>query len=573
MKYFRLILALLLCISCSNVSPLEGRYPSGGKQDNEQPVTPPAEEEEPTTNPIEGTYKILFIGNSLTLDATHFLPDMLNAAGIRNIEMTRIFHGAYTIPLYNENYYNENICAIRKWKAGQARWSADETLIYSPEDAVKADKYDLICIQEYSGQSCAWSWSAEEKAAVNGLISKIKATQGENKPKFVFLFPHTFGKDMDRLVANFNNDNVLLFNTCANTFTQMMKETEFEDVISTAAVIQNLRTTGLNKVNTCDMTRGDQIHLDYGMGRYAAGCIIFKKIITPLTGARIEDNPFRINEFYPHPTLYTTPVNSDNLPVILAAVDNAIEKPFEITDMSSYSTVPTYVNQPGSVMYEQYEDAPEGCSFPVIFPIGNDVIDSYKQPYWSGYGLWVCRDQEQAFAKWVFASHDVIPGMIPTRTWANDGTISSVAIRGIWTGDYIEFVIPVENFPAGTTVNFEAPFYTRQGPVFWTFEWLDGEQWKSNISQISSWDGKFKRNASFALKLGTTIVSQKATFSKAIEKGKLRFRIKCADGSIQADTASSSAVERDAPNHTDKDYSSVFYFTGGQYIRFSIGNN
>ena len=105
------------------------------------------------------------------------------------------------------------------------------------------------------------------------------------------------------------------------------------------------------------------------------------------------------------------------------------------------------------------------------------------------------------------------------------------------------------------------------------FEWLDGDQWKSNISQISSWDGKFKRNASFALKLGTTIVSQKATFSKAIEKGKLRFRIRCADGSIQADTASSSAVERDAPNHTDKDYSSVFYFTGGQYIRFSIGNN
>ena len=62
MKYFRLILALLLCISCSNVSPLEGRYPSGGKQDDEKPVTPP-DEDTPTTDPTTGTYKILFIGN------------------------------------------------------------------------------------------------------------------------------------------------------------------------------------------------------------------------------------------------------------------------------------------------------------------------------------------------------------------------------------------------------------------------------------------------------------------------------------------------------------------------------
>lgn len=574
MKFIKLLILSAIFLSCASVSPLEGRYPSSGKNDKEeQGPQDPSDDEQSSPETTSGTYKILFIGNSLTLDATHFLPDMLNAARIRNVEMTRIFHGAYTIPLYNQNYFNDNICSIRTWKPGMARWSGDETLVHAPEDAVKADKYDLICIQEYSGQSCAWSWSADEKAAVNGLISKIKTTQGEHTPKFVFLFSHTFGTGMDRLVTNFGNDNTRQFSTCATTFSQMMQETEFEDVISTAAVIQNLRTTGLNKVNSCDMTRGDLTHLDYGMGRYAAGCVIFKKIITPLTGARIEDNPFRLSEYYPHPTLFCTPVNSDNLPTILAAVDAAIEKPFEITDMSSYSTIPVYTDQPGSTMYEQYEDAPDGCTFPVVFPVGNSAIDSYKQPYWSGYGLWVCKDQEQAFAKWVYASTDAIPGMVPTKTWANNESISSVALRGIWTGDYFEFVIPVEDFAAGTTVNFEAPFYTRQGPVFWTFEWLDGTTWKNNDSQICSWDDKYTRKASFALKLGTTIVTQKAVFSNAISKGKLRFRIRCADGTIQADTATSSAVERDAPNHTDTDYSSVFYFSGGQYVRFTIGNN
>lgn len=562
-----LLQALLLNMACSSTSPLEGRYPSSGSNDDAPgSVEAPSDGDSPDEDNV---FRILFIGNSLTLDATHFLPDMLNAAGIRNVEMTRIFHGAYTIPLYNQNYYTDNICSMRTWKAGQARWSGDETLVYSPEDAAKAASYDMVCIQEYGGRACAWSWSAEEKAAVNGLIEKVRISQGENRPRFVFMFSHVYATGMQSLVDNFGNDNVRMFETCASTFRQMMQETEFEDVISTAAVIQNLRTTGLNKVNAHDMTRGDGIHLDYGMGRYAAGCIIFKKIFTPLTGHRIEDNAFRLEEYYPHPSLYSTPVNDRNLSVIHAAVDAAVEHPFEVTDMSSYADVPVYVDKPGTTMYEKYEDQPEGCSFPVVFPVGNMAIDSYRQPYWSGYGLWVCPDQEQAFAKWVFASHDVIHGMVPTRTWANDASISSIALRGIWTGDYFEFVIPVEDFEAGTTVRFEAPFYTRQGPVFWIFEWLDGDKWKSDLKQVTTWDGKFTRQASFALKLGSTSVTQEAVFETPVNKGKLRFRIRCADGSIQADTATSSSVHRDFPNHADTDYSSVFYFHGGQYVRFT----
>lgn len=569
MKSLRYLIAMLhvvvMTIACSSASPLEGKYPSSGGEKEENQDNGGQE------NDRDDVLKILFIGNSLTLDATHFLPDMLNAAGIRNVEMTRIFHGAYTIPLYNQNYYTDNICSMRTWKAGQARWSGDETLVYAPEDAVKADAYDVICIQEYGGRSCAWSWSAEEKAAVTGLIDKLKQSQGENKPRFVFLFPHVFATDYSVLVEHFGNDNVRMFNTCAATFSQMMQETDFEDVISTGAVIQNLRTTGLNKVNPHDMTRGDGIHLDYGMGRYAAGCIIFKKLITPFTGHKIEDNPFRLEEYYPHPSLHVSPVNEDNLPVIYAAVDAAVEKPFAVTDMSSYSSVPSYVDKPGTTMYEKYADAPAGCSFPVIFPVGNKAIDSYKQPYWSGYGLWVCPDQDQAFGKWVSVRHDLIPGMVPTRTWANDGAISSIAVRGIWTDDYFEFVIPVENFEAGTVVTFEAPFYTRQGPVFWAFEWLDGDKWKSDMTSVTSWDGSFTRKASFAIKLGTTIVSQQAVFTNPVQKGKLRFRIRCVDGSIQADTATSSAVQRELPNHTATDYSSVFYFYGDQSLRFSIG--
>ena len=120
----------------------------------------------------------------------------------------------------------------------------------------------------------------------------------------------------------------------------------------------------------------------------------------------------------------------------------------------------------------------------------------------------------------------------------------------------------MESLEAGTTVRFKAPFYTRQGPVFWFFEWFDGGEWKSEIKDVSSWDGKFTQKASFAIGLGTTVITQDAVFSEPISDGFVRIRVRCADGTVQADSATGSAVKRDLPNHTATDLSSVFYFYG-----------
>lgn len=507
------------------------------------------------------TCKILFIGNSLTLDATTFLPDMLNAAGVRNVVMTRIFHGAYTIPLYNDNYSATNVVSMRTWKPGEARWSGDETFRYSPKEVVEAGDYDIICIQEYSGNSCAWSWTTEEKKAVTGLLEKIRASQkrhGKNtEPEMVFMFPHTFGRGQERLVKNFGNDNVKQFEACSEMVSHLLEETGIRKVVSTAAVIQNLRTTGLNQ--RYDLTRGDNIHLDYGLGRYAAACIVFKSLITPVSGARIEENTFRFSEYYPHKSLYTTPVTDDNVRVVHKAAEAAYEHPLEITDMSSMNVTPVYGHNVDLRFAERNADVPRGCTFPVEFPLGNGVTNPYKQPYWSGYGLWICPSQEQAYARWKYVSYPV-NGVLPARTWAGGRTVSSIALKGVWTDDYFEFVIPVDRIEPGTTIRFKAPFYTRQGPVFWIFEWLDGGEWKSRTGTVSSWDGKFTRQASFAIGLGTTVVTQDATFANAVQNGCLHIRIRCADGSIQADSSTKSAVHRELPNHTDTDMSSVLYF-------------
>lgn len=563
MKRILFILALsTLFVACKGNSNLEGRYPIGGNESHEQ--------EEPKDDPVPGkTYKILFMGNSLTLDATTLLPALLNAAGITNVELYRTFHGAYTLPLYNSNFNNAGICSFCSWKPGQDRWRGKETFDYSPADAVNANEYDIVCLQEYSGQEPAWQWDETSKGAYTGLIEKIEAAHPESKPQFIALFSHTFGKGMDRLVSRFGNDNVKQFETCANTFKSVLAETKIEKVISPAAAVQNLRTTGLNKGNELDLTRGDQTHSDYGLTRFAEASVIFREVITPLTGKKIEEVPFRLSEYYPHATLHTTPVTDDNFPIVMKAVEYACAKPLEITDMSEYSKTFSYELKPGSFSFDSFCADQQPCSFPVEFTLGNGAVDTYRQPHWAGYGIWAST-QEQAYAKWVIASN-AINGFFPTRNFANSGAISSPGIRGMWTGDYLEFTIPVKDFKAGTELQFSAPFYTRQGPVFWSFEWLDGDTWKNNDRDISSPDGAFDCKASFALKAGSNYISQTAKFSNAIPSGKIRIRVKVADGSIQADSATMTSVKRDLPNHTDSDYSSVFYFYGtgteGEAIR------
>ena len=581
MKIKALIAAAFFVTVVSSCAPEEKHYQSVVPGDNTEQGgggTQPGGNTDPgTTEPgsSEGTFRVLFIGNSLTMDATFLLPSLLNAAGVKNVEMTRTFHGAYTLPGYDTNYANSNICSFMRWKSGQARWRGEETLTYAPKTAVEAAKYDVVCIQEYTGNSCCWNWTESEGNSVKSLINKIKASQAPNEPRFVFLFSTQYGRGHETLVKYLDNDPVKQFNANVSVVSKILETTGIQTVISTGALQQNLRTSGL--LTDRDMTRGDLLHADYGYVRYAQACLVFKTIFTPLTGINPEDIPFTIEEFYPYSTLYTTPVTAVNKPTLIAAVNAAYEHPLQITNLSAYTAVDaSYTHKPGTVMLDE-GDLIEPVTFPVVFPLGQNVTDAYKQPYWNNYGIWVCKSQPQAYAKWNFASYYYpIDDIVPYRYTYSDTSTSTGAscpvVRGLWTGDWFDFIIPVKNFAAGTKVRFSAPFYTRQGPVFWIFEWLDGDTWRSDSHDITK-DG-FTVNASFALNAYTTNISCTATFENAVSEGKLHFRLRCPDGSIQADHFSGTAVKRDAPNRTQTMYSSVLYFhdpnVTGPTLKFEI---
>lgn len=84
-----------------------------------------------------------------------------------------------------------------------------------------------------------------------------------------------------------------------------------------------------------DLSR-DLFHMDMGISRYGASCVVFETIIGPCVGKTMDGNTYRYSVSNTSPTWYTTPVTDVNAPIALAATRFAISNPFLVTNMKNY---------------------------------------------------------------------------------------------------------------------------------------------------------------------------------------------------------------------------------------------
>lgn len=199
-------------------------------------------------------------------------------------------------------------------------------------------------------------------------------------------------------------------------------------------------------------------------------------------------------------------------------------------------------------------DGVEPVNFPVLFPVSKvDGVQGFtaaSQPRWKTEGYWSCSAQPQAYLQWHQVSDPGHPDYKQFLENVVTGNIATGGVKGIWTGDYYEFTIPVKKFAAGTKIEFKAPFYGRQEPVFWNLKYRDGEDWKiCNLHNEVCYDGTTAMECTFSLNCGPKIITEVMTFENEVKSGYLKIHIECADGSIQADV--NSAVKREYP-WTDK---------------------
>lgn len=284
----------------------------------------------------EPTLRILCIGNSFTKDAVEHLPKMIAAAGIETVKIVHMYYGGRTVPEYYEGYDTKNDYTCYMLNTGTDIWTSfrGKTL----HQTVSSDQWDIVTIQEHTGNYRAWSWTDEEKGALTGLIDRIKADQQGHLPSFKYIMSQAYF-DMDK-IGNSSRPYMTfttqeeMFDVIVAQARKVLDETEIDEIIPTGTVLQNLRSSSLD--NDMNLTR-DGYHMDYGISRYAAACAVFEMLISPsFGGVKLDNNPFRYDVSNTESGSYSMPVTDENQPIALQAARYAMERPFEVTPMSGF---------------------------------------------------------------------------------------------------------------------------------------------------------------------------------------------------------------------------------------------
>lgn len=270
--------------------------------------------------------RIFFIGNSFTKDAVEHLPGILAAAGIDDVQMVHMYYGGRTVPEYNSGYGTVTDYHCYMCNPGATTWT--DVSGKSLEVVASSASWDIITIQEHTGRQLAWGWTADEKKAINELVAKLKTNQTalSASPKFYYILSQAY-HDLSKaqnVTKPFTNTDTM-WPVIAAQGKSAVEECGFDGVISTGAMLQNLRTSWAN--NEMGLSR-DGYHMDLGLARYGASCTVFETIIGP----NHNNEKLDYNTYYPN---VGTPVTQYNAPLALKAARYAIANPYTVTDMSA----------------------------------------------------------------------------------------------------------------------------------------------------------------------------------------------------------------------------------------------
>lgn len=343
MKTILLQLIVLFTFSCNipdNISsedndnnPTTGENTEIAVPDNSNQETGTDEQEKPGED--DGILSILFIGNSFTMDSVSHLPGLLAAAGIDKVHMIHMYYGGRLVSKYHSEWSTFSDYKCYECTPGSTEWviTTGKTL----KEVTESQKWDIVTIQEHTGNSAAWTWNHTAKSDIIGLINDVKISQNGHCPEFHYIMSQAYF-NMDKIGKTSKpyitwTDQNGMYETIVAFAKNVMAECGFDGLIATGTMLQNLRTSSID--NEMNLTR-DGYHMDTGISRYGAACTVFESIITPEFGIDLDGNSYRYDVSNTDPKSYCTPVTDQNSPIAIEAARQAISKPFEITDLSSF---------------------------------------------------------------------------------------------------------------------------------------------------------------------------------------------------------------------------------------------
>ena len=212
-------------------------------------------------------FRILAIGNSFSEDATYYLHDILDAAGIEN-QVVNLYIGG---------------CSLERHWLNIERNSHDYLLEFngkktdryvSIDDALDMAKWDIIVTQQASHDS---GWAVTYEPFLGLILDHIKEKAGDTKVYLQETWAYAKDSTHDRFMRYRKDQNEMYENLKKNYYG--MADKYGLGLIPCGDLIQSFRATARFNEETGEIPIcRDGFHMNYIYGRYALACLWAKTL-------------------------------------------------------------------------------------------------------------------------------------------------------------------------------------------------------------------------------------------------------------------------------------------------------
>ena len=233
------------------------------------------------------TLRILGVGNSFTDDGMMYLPELLEAAGIRNVVLGRLYHPGCSLRQHCEF----DAADARKYiyyKSTENRWTTRSEAA-TLREAVGDEPWDVLVLQQASHHSGIY---ATYHPWLERLIERVRLYCPNAGACVAWQMTWAYGSGSDHgAFPKYDNDQRQMYAAIVDVARRVTAECGIAAIVPTGTAIQNLRAGEF--VNPpLDFTR-DGYHLDTGCGRYTAACTWFQALVAPSLRTDVAGNAFR----------------------------------------------------------------------------------------------------------------------------------------------------------------------------------------------------------------------------------------------------------------------------------------
>lgn len=244
------------------------------------------------------TLRILAVGNSFSDDGTEYLPGLLEAAGIHNVIVARLYIGGCSLERHCEEY-SKGLHNYIYFKSTKNKW---ETVSKSASllDGLKDEPWDIITMQETSGHSGLYETYHEW---IPRLVSIIRSETLNPCASIVWHETWAYASNSTHsMFGLYDRNQDKMYAGIVDCVSRASKEFDIPVVIPSGDAVQIARGTRLNNQDevpaTCkvyQLTR-DGFHLSRQFGRYIAACAWFETLIRPTLGKSVKGNGYLLRD-------------------------------------------------------------------------------------------------------------------------------------------------------------------------------------------------------------------------------------------------------------------------------------